>query len=142
VLENKKTSMHVRVMNFQRRIIKIIHCYCIEGCIYNLKRIYSLWYFHQYSTWLKSWIIKKWISKELITPLLHEVVQQYLHYKWFPKLHNILLVCFLSTFLVFHAWFEDLLALYSLHPKLLECFDWNTYIKESVKNLWKRPTRI
>jgi hypothetical protein len=32
--------------------------------------------------------------------------------------------------------------LYSLHPKLLECFDWNTNIKESMRNLWKRPTRI
>jgi hypothetical protein len=33
-------------------------------------------------------------------------------------------------------------VLYSLRPKLLECFDWNTNIKESMRNLWKRPTRI
>jgi hypothetical protein len=25
---------------------------------------------------------------------------------------------------------------YSLRPKLLECFDWNTKIKEFVRNLW------
>jgi hypothetical protein len=31
---------------------------------------------------------------------------------------------------------------YSLHPKLLECFDWNTNIKEFVRNLQKCPTRI
>jgi hypothetical protein len=24
---------------------------------------------------------------------------------------------------------------YSLHPKLLKCFDWNTNIKESMRNL-------
>jgi hypothetical protein len=26
-------------------------------------------------------------------------------------------------------------ALYSLRPKLIECFDWNTNIKESMRNL-------
>jgi hypothetical protein len=26
-------------------------------------------------------------------------------------------------------------SLYSLHPKLLECFDWNRNIKESMRNL-------
>jgi hypothetical protein len=28
---------------------------------------------------------------------------------------------------------------YSLSPKLLECFGWNTNIKESIRNLQKCP---
>jgi hypothetical protein len=31
---------------------------------------------------------------------------------------------------------------HSFQPKLLECFDWNTNVKESMKNLLKCPTRI
>jgi hypothetical protein len=31
--------------------------------------------------------------------------------------------------------FHRKLVKYSLHPKLLECFDWNTNIKEFVKKL-------
>jgi hypothetical protein len=32
--------------------------------------------------------------------------------------------------------------IYSLHPKLLEYFDWNANIKESMRNLLKHPTKI
>jgi hypothetical protein len=32
-----------------------------------------------------------------------------------------------------------IIIMYSFRPKLLECFDWNTNIKESMRNLWKTP---
>jgi hypothetical protein len=54
--------MYVRVMIFQRGILRKIHCSCIEGGIYNLKKVYSLYYFHLDSTWHESWIIMKWNS--------------------------------------------------------------------------------
>jgi hypothetical protein len=41
--EKRKKSMHVRVMIFQRGILRKIHCCCIEGGIYNLKKVYSLY---------------------------------------------------------------------------------------------------
>jgi hypothetical protein len=34
-------NMYMKVVLFQREVLKIIHYYCIEGVIYNLKRIYS-----------------------------------------------------------------------------------------------------
>jgi hypothetical protein len=51
--------MYVRVMIFQKRILKKINCYCIEGGIYNLKKVYSMCYFHLDSTLHESWIIIK-----------------------------------------------------------------------------------
>jgi hypothetical protein len=51
--------MYVRVMIFQRGILRKIHCCCIEGGIYNLKKISSLCYFHLDFTWHESWIIIK-----------------------------------------------------------------------------------
>jgi hypothetical protein len=87
-VENIKTNMYVRVMNFQRWIVRIIHCCCIEGCIYHLKKVYFLCYLHQNSTWHESWIIKKRISKELITSLITQSAQGYLHYPRLANLHN------------------------------------------------------
>jgi hypothetical protein len=49
--------MYMRVMIFQRGIVKKIHCYYIEGGIYNLKKVHSLYYFHLDYTWHESWII-------------------------------------------------------------------------------------
>jgi hypothetical protein len=34
-----------------------------------------------------------------------------------------------------NASYVQVLVIYSLHPKFLECFDWNTNIKEFVRNL-------
>jgi hypothetical protein len=51
--------MYVRVMIFQRGILRKIHCCCIEGGNYNLKKVYSLCNFHLDSTWHESWIIIK-----------------------------------------------------------------------------------
>jgi hypothetical protein len=62
--------MYVRIKNFQRLIVRIIHCCYIEGFSYYLKKVYSLCYFHHDSTWHESWIIKNKISKELITSLI------------------------------------------------------------------------
>jgi hypothetical protein len=42
--------MYVRVMIFQREVVRKIHCCCIEGGIYNLKKVYSIYYFHPDST--------------------------------------------------------------------------------------------
>jgi hypothetical protein len=50
--------MYVRVMIFQKGILRKIHCCCIEGGIYNLKKVYSVHYFHPNSTWNKMWIIE------------------------------------------------------------------------------------
>jgi hypothetical protein len=49
--------MYVRVMIFLRGILRKIHCCCIEGGSYNLKKVYSVCYFHLDSTWHESWII-------------------------------------------------------------------------------------
>jgi hypothetical protein len=51
--------MYMRVMIFQRGILRKIHCCCIEGGNYNLKKVYSLCNFHLDSTWHESWIIIK-----------------------------------------------------------------------------------
>ena len=45
--------MYVRDMIFQRIIIRKIHCCCIEGGIYILKKVYSLGYFHPNFMWNK-----------------------------------------------------------------------------------------
>jgi hypothetical protein len=47
-------------MIFQRRIIRKIHCCCMEGGVYDLKKVYSLHYFHPIFTWHKTWIIMRW----------------------------------------------------------------------------------
>jgi hypothetical protein len=43
--------MHVRVMLFQREVVRKIHSCCIECGIYKLKKVYSLYYFHHDSIW-------------------------------------------------------------------------------------------
>jgi hypothetical protein len=42
-----------------------------------------------------------------------------LYYQWLANLHNIELICLLSTFSIFHAWFEDLLAYFARLDVLL-----------------------
>jgi hypothetical protein len=51
--------MYVRVMIFQREVIRKIHCCCIEGGICNLKKVYSLYYFHPNSIWYETWVIMR-----------------------------------------------------------------------------------
>jgi hypothetical protein len=46
--------MYVKVIILQRGIVRKIQCCCIEGGNYNLKKVYSLGYFHLNSTW---WIM-------------------------------------------------------------------------------------
>jgi hypothetical protein len=50
--------MHVSVMIFQRGILRKIHYCCIEGGIYNLKKVYLMCYFHL-NSWHESWKIIK-----------------------------------------------------------------------------------
>jgi hypothetical protein len=38
--------MCMRVTIFQREGVRKIHCCCIGGGIYNLKKVYSMHYFH------------------------------------------------------------------------------------------------
>jgi hypothetical protein len=37
-MKKEKNRYYVRIIILQRRIVKKIHCYCLEGGIYNLKK--------------------------------------------------------------------------------------------------------
>jgi hypothetical protein len=45
--------MYVRVLIFERGIVRKIHCCYKEDGIYNLKNVCSLHYFHPHFTWHK-----------------------------------------------------------------------------------------
>jgi hypothetical protein len=47
---------------FQRKVVKKIHCCSIKGGIHNLKKVYSVYYFHPDSTWHETWAIITWNS--------------------------------------------------------------------------------
>jgi hypothetical protein len=61
--------MQKKELQFFKEVLRKIHCYCIHGSIYNLKKVYSLYYFHPHSIWHGTWILNSNINALFIVNL-------------------------------------------------------------------------